>query len=440
MNKKILSISILMLSSLFSSQVFCADADVQAKIQKLEHGLSDLQQQIRSLKADLKNDTSPSNAQRIANLESYAVELHDVLLEVRQQVADNDGEIERVSQAQENQPHMGMYGAISAGKTSNQNSIIDGESFEIVLSGQPHKRLSYFVELEFERAATVGGSRGGEVLLEQAYTDILLNSWSNLRAGVLLVPFGNIERDHYTPLREVISKPLTSYAIAPSDWTDNGFGLNGKFDISENWIADYQAYVIAGLDDNISSTGLRGTRQGFGEDNNNDKAFSGKIKFLNTAGNRIGFSLYRGAWDDSGNRFMTGMNVDFDYHYKWLDFTGEYTRTLIERESHGDAAMDGFYIRSIASIDHFMPDNWLSADFPGAELQLVAQYDQVDIENFFDPSIADNKEKRITLGVRVLPLKAWVFNFNYEHSQADGPDTILRGDADTWTVSVGYIF
>jgi len=111
----------------------------------------------------------------------------------------------------------------------------------------------------------------------------------NFRGGIVLVPFGNIERDHFAPLRDVISKPYTSFALAPSDWTDNGFGINGRFNVSENWLADYQAYVIAGLDSGLSTTGLRAARQGFGIDNNNNKAIAAKIRLQNTSGLTLGF-------------------------------------------------------------------------------------------------------------------------------------------------------
>lgn len=426
--------------SLIPCQAFAKNQDVEAKIRELAGGLSDLQQQIKELKAELKDDASISNNDRIANLEAYAVQLHDVLTEVQQQVSETNTTIERVSDAQDKQPHLGMYGSIAAGKTSGENSVIDGQSFELILSGQPHERLSYFAEIEFERAAEVGGKRGGNILLEQAYTDFSINTSLNVRGGILLVPFGNIERDHYSPLREVISTPLTSYALAPSDWTDNGFGVNGKYNLPDDWVADYQLYVIAGLDSNISSVGMRDARQGFGEDNNSNKAVTGKVSFQNSEGQTIGFSLYRGAWDDSSNHFITGINMDFDYRWKWLDFTGEATRMMIEREGNGQAYMDGFYVRSIASIDYFMPDNWLSSDLPHAELQLVAQYDQANIENVFDPGAKDNWEKRVTLGVRVLPLSEWILNFNYEYSKAGGPDTILRGNANTWLMSMGFVF
>jgi regulator of replication initiation timing len=339
--KKLKLILITSLLVLLSNPSHAQDS-YKSKIIQLEAGMSSLQQQINQLREDMGTGISDSNAKRLANLEAYAVKLNEVLSDVQEKIEENTGEVTRISKIQQNKPNIGIYGTITAGKASNQNSIIDGQSFELVISGQPHKRISYFTELEFERAATVGGPRGGEVLLEQAYTDIQLNSWANFRGGVLLVPFGNIERDHYAPLREVISKPLTSYAIAPSDWTDNGFGFNGKFNISDNWIADYQAYVIAGLDSNIGTTGLRATRQGFGVDNNNNKAFAGKISLQNTSDFTLGLSYYTGAWNDSGDRDIEGFNIDIDYKLKWFELVGEYTDMDIDKEVGGAAHMDGY--------------------------------------------------------------------------------------------------
>ena len=84
------------------------------------------------------------------------------------------------------------------------------------------------------------------------------------------MPFGNISADHYAPVRDTISKSLSSYAIAPTDWTDNGFGIVGNKSISDQWQLDYTAYVVSGLDDQIRPDGFRESRQGFGVDNNND--------------------------------------------------------------------------------------------------------------------------------------------------------------------------
>ncbi len=415
-------------------------ADYQTKIKRLETGFASLQQQINDLRRDMGSDVSEENAQRLANLEAFAVQLNEVLTEVQDKIEENKSEVSRLSTVQQNRPNIGAYGTITAGKSNGQNSIIDGQSFELIISGQPHKRISYFTELEFERAAAVGTSRGGEVLVEQAYTDIQLTSWMNFRGGILLVPFGNIERDHFAPIREVISQPLTSYAIAPAAWSDNGFGINGRFNLSDSWIADYQAYVIAGLDSNISTTGLRQTRQGFGVDNNNSKAFAGKLSLQNTTGFNLGLSYYKGAYNDSGTKDMTGFNIDFDYKKNWFEILGEFTDMDIEQETGKDTHLDGYYIRNLISLNGLLPENFLGADFPHARLSFVTQYDEVTIENFYDSTLPSNYEKRMTFGLRLQPTASVMLNINYEDASATGTDRILRGNDELWIFSLGYVF
>ena len=414
--------------------------DYKTKIKRLESGFASLQQQINDLRRDMGADVSEENAQRLANLEAYAVQLNEVLTEVQEKIEENKSEVARISTEQSNKPNIGAYGTITAGKANGQDSIIDGQSFELIISGQPHKRISYFTELEFERTAGLGTSRGGEVLVEQAYTDVQLSSWMNFRAGILLMPFGNIERDHFAPIREVVSQPLTSYAIAPAAWTDNGLGINGRFNLSDTWIADYQAYIVAGLDNNITTTTLRDARQGFGVDNNNSKAFAGKITLQNSSGFNLGLSYYKGAYNDTGTKDITGFNVDFDYKKNWFEILGEYTDMDIEQEIGADTHLDGYYLRNIIGLNGLLPENFLGADFPHAHLSFVTQYDEVTIENFYDATSPDNYERRITLGLRLKPTSSLAFNLNYEDANARGPDRILRGNDELWIFSLGYVF
>ncbi len=427
-------------SLILISSIGHAETDYQSKIKQLESGFASLQQQINQLKNDMGPNISETNSKRLTNLEAYAVKLNEVLTELQDNVEENTNEVSRITKTQQSRPNLGVYGTITAGKANGQNSIIDGQSFELIISGQPHKRISYFTELEFERAAAVGTQRGGEVLVEQAYTDIQLNSWMNFRGGILLVPFGNIERDHFAPIREVISAPLTSFAIAPGSWSDNGFGVNGRFNLSDSWVADYQAYAIAGLDSNITSTGLRATRQGFGVDNNNNKAFAGKLSLQNTSGFVLGLSYYKGGWNDSSSKDISGFNIDMDYKYKWFEILGEYTDMDVEQETGGSAHLDGYYIRNLLSLNNLLPNHFLGDDFPHARLSFVTQYDEVTIENFYDVTQPDNYERRITLGLRLQPTPSIMLNINYEDANARGPDRILRGNDELWIFSLGYVF
>ncbi len=430
----------LLMVAMLTPGLALAQQTVQEKLSVLESNIQVLQQQILALKQQIDQDASNEHTQRLAKLEAYAVQLHDVLSDLKEQVEENSTELAQATEAESKRINLKVYGTVTAGKRSDQNSVIDGQSFELVLSGQPHERLGFFTELEFERAATVGGSRGGEVLLEQAYTDLTLKPWLNFRAGVLLLPFGNIERDHYAPLRDVISKPYTSLVLAPSDWTDNGFGFNGRFMLGNEWFADYQTYVVAGLGNGISERGLRDTRQGFGVDNNNNKAFVGKFSVQNSNGFTLGFSGYHGAWDDDSSRYITGYNLDFDWQIGWLELVGEYTNMDVDRPLAGSARMDGYYLRSLITLSHFLQPGWLGKSFPHARLNFVTQYDTVDIENFFDPAAANTTEERYTLGFQLRPTPSWVANINYETANASGPGVILLGDSSQWLFSIGYLF
>ncbi len=422
------------------SGLAAAQQSVQQKLSVLERNIQVLQQQIVQLKQEMDKDASDEHTRRLAELEAYAVQLHDVLTELRDKVEDNSVELSRMAKIESHKTGIKVYGTVVAGKQQGRNSIIDGQSFELVLSGQPHERLSFFTELEFERAATVGGERGGEVLLEQAYTDLSFTPALNFRAGVLLMPFGNIERDHFAPLRDVISTPFTSYVLAPSDWTDNGLGFNGRFLLGESWFADYQTYVVAGLGNGMSTRGLRNTRQGFGEDNNNNKAFVGKVSLQNTNGFTVGFSGYHGAWNDASDRYITGYNIDLDWPIGWLELVAEYTNMDVDREVAGSARMDGYYLRGIVNLSHFFMPGWLGQSFPHARLNLVWQRDSVTIENFFDPAIADKHEERYTLGFQLRPTPSWVTNINYESANGDDIDPILLGNDSRWLFSIGYLF
>jgi hypothetical protein len=154
----------------------------------------------------------------------------------------------------------------------------------------------------------------------------------------------------------------------------------------------------------------------------------------------LGLSYYTGAWNDSGDKDISGFNIDFDYQWKSFEFIGEYTDMDIQRELGSDAHMDGFYLRSIYTLDKIFPEDWFAGDFPNAKLSFVTQFDQVTIENFFDPTQADNWEERLTLGLRLQPTSSWILSLNYENARARGAETILRGNDDLWIFSLGYVF
>jgi len=125
--------------------------------------------------------------QRLNAVEAYAQTLNTQLAGVKTTVDTQEQTLTASSEARSRALALSSYGTFVAGKHAGENSTLSAESFEIVLSGQPHDRIGFFSELEFERAANIGGPRGGEALLEQAYVDFSIIDALALRAGVVLV-------------------------------------------------------------------------------------------------------------------------------------------------------------------------------------------------------------------------------------------------------------
>ncbi len=432
---------------------------VEQRLEQLESGLAGLREEIRALHEMVERLLSgaPAGADDIARTLESAVgtveSSSDALAAERQELAEAvrsaTATVEALSEAERRRTQVSVYGTFNVVDQHGQDSVFDAEAFELVLSGQPHDRLGFFAEIEFERAATVGGSRGGEVLLEQAYATYTLAPAANLRAGVLLMPFGNFNADHYAPNREVISKPLVSYVVAPSDWTDNGFGLYGSGVAGGAWSFEYETYLVAGLDADITALGSRAARQSFGTDNNDNKSVVGRFAF-NRAGTLVlGLSGYAGKYDDADRLRLTGWAADASFEHRRLRFTGEYNRFDAEQGSGPDAILAGYYGRLVLDVTPSwlhrgspgggQMGGWHGKAFPTSRLALVAQYDHVRLEGPLDGSFLINSERRTTFGFNYRPSHYWVLKLNYEHSEATAA-ALQKGDFRGYLASVGFQF
>jgi hypothetical protein len=426
---------------------------LEAEVATLRGELAVLHQLLEKLSAQLAGQPSEPTAgdqpharladasaaaleQRLEALEAADAELGAATATLDETLRDQSDSLAGLARAEQRRAQLSTYGTFKVADPSNDKRVYDAEAFEIVLSGQPHERIGSFAEIEFERAAAAGGPRGGEVLVEQAYASFGLTKRLNLRAGVLLVPFGNVGVDHYAPNRDVISKPLVSYVIAPSDWTDNGFGLQGNLPVGAG--ADslsFELYSVAGLDSNITAVGTRAARQAFGEDNNNDKAFVGRLAWTHGGVAEIGLSGYTGAVDDAGRERLEGWAVDGRWTLGRLVVTGE-----LDRFTSADKRLEGWYARAtyrlpLALLHRGRHGRW----FPDAHLDFVAQYDDATISGSFGQGFESNREWRWTLGLNYHPTHQWVLKINHERSEATAKP-LEFGTRRAWLGSVGFQF
>ncbi len=431
---------------------------VEQRLERLESGLAGLRQEVRALHQMVERllaaESPPPDAGETRTGEPDARGLESAVGAVeatvrdleteRQQLSEaarsNTAAVEALYAADRRRTQVSVYGSFSVVDPEGGDSVFDAEAFELVFSGQPHERLGFFAEIELERAAEVGGSRGGEVLLEQAYATYSFSPAANLRAGVLLMPFGNFNVDHYAPSRDVISKPLVSFVVAPSDWTDNGFGLYGSGVAGGAWSFEYETYLVAGLDADVTALGTRAARQSFGTDNNDDKSMVGRLAFNRAGTLALGLSGYSGKYDDDDRRRLTGWAVDGFFEHRRLRVTGEYNRFDAEQAAGLDALLEGYYGRLVLdATPPWLGRGWHGRSFPSARLELVAQYDDVRLEGPLDGLFVTNSERRTTFGLNYRPSHYWVLKLNYEDSEATAAP-LQKGDFRGYLASVGFQF
>jgi hypothetical protein len=413
---------------------------LQAEVERLRAELAALREEMGKLREEAARAPVPDTAQgaRLAEIEARQARAESELGRVAEELKRVADGLDAVTESDRKRPAVTLYGTLQAMKYEGENSLLNAEAFELVFSGRPHKRLGYFAEIEFERAAAVGGERGGEVVLEQAYASYTFASQIGLRAGVLLVPFGNVNVDHYAPMRDVVSKPLVSYVVAPSDWTENGVQLYGRQMLGTSWHLDYQATVAAGLDSHIDALGMRLARQPFGVDNNDDKALVGRLAASRGSHFELGLSGYTGKYDDADSRRLDGWAVDNRTEVGPLRLTGEYNSFAADRGPLPDARWRGYYVRASFDLVGGVLRK-LAKDFDDPRLTLVAQYDWVKLEAPLEGAFVVNEETRVTWGLAYRPSRQWVLKLCREENSATNMP-LVKGDRDGWLGSIGFIF
>ncbi len=420
-----------------------ARAALEAEVQALRRDLAGLAAELAALRAAPAREVETRLQAAEAKLAQLAGAMGGVearLAELGEGQATAAETLAAMEGTETRAIHLTTYGSLVAADTTRANSTFDAEALEIVLSAQPHPRLGLFTEVEFERAAGVGGPRGGEVVLEQAWASYRLTNWASLRAGALLVPFGNVNVDHYAPNRDVISKPLVARVVAPSDWTDNGFGLSGTVLLGGEWALRYDTVVVAGLDADVTALGTRAARQPFGADNNNDKAVVGRLGWKHGGAFELGMSGYHGAYDDAGKLALSGWAVDAQAVLGPLSVTGELDRLTAQQVAGPDANLEGWYVR--AALDFatgLLRSGRHGKSFPEARLSLVGQIERVDLAGPLGGLWEENLEKRLTLGLNYRPTTSWVLKVDREWRRAPGR-ALVFGEEDAYLAAIGFVF
>lgn len=329
---------------------------------------------------------------------------------------------------------LGGYGAVELESFGGTRSTFEGK-LELLISGQLHDRIRFYNEIDL-------GIPSGTAQAEQAYVDLLIAKWVNLRGGVVLVPFGKFNLDHFDPRRDLTDRPLVASHIVPTTWGDLGMSLFGLIPISPDLKATYEIAVINGLTNVISPTsgGLPSARSLLGKDNNGDKAVVGRGTLKLADQYEIGFSGYTGASSPSSGNRITGYDIDLEFKPRGIptledfEFKGEYAHFQIQGNS-APSGLYGFY----GQINyHFWPtllnETFLGQSFNTPTFTAIVRFDHAQIDTTAGSGVLT--QDRYTVGLNYRPVEEYVIKAEYQVN--DGG--IGRKNWEGFLASIAWLF
>jgi len=181
-------------------------------------------------------------------------------------------------------------------------------------------RILFNSEIEFEHASSGEGDElKGEVGIEFASLDFFIDPIANVRAGLVLMPMGFINRIHEPLFYFGNHRPEVEQRIIPSTWREMGAGLFGA--ITPN--LTYTAYVVNGLDaQGFSSDGIAEGRGGGSNAKAENFGYVARMDYTPSSlpGVTLGGSAYVG--NAGQNQSFAGQKVDvftqlYEGHLQW---------------------------------------------------------------------------------------------------------------------------
>ena len=139
----------------------------------------------------------------------------------------------------------GGYGELTLNAPSNAPAVIDLRRFVLFFGHDFTDRIRFYSEVEVEHAVSSADDRG-EVEIEQAFLDGLLEKRLNLRGGLVIMPVGIVNVYHEPPSFNGVDRPDVDTFVIPSTWREPALGIFGE--LAEG--LRYQLYLVNGFNAN----------------------------------------------------------------------------------------------------------------------------------------------------------------------------------------------
>ena len=319
-------------------------------------------------------------------------------------------------------------------KADGDGSTFDQHRFVPFIFAEVSDRVHVASEIEFEHGGFVAGDKdtGGEIKLEFATVDFAITPALNFRGGVILSPLGRLNVFHDAPMLDLTERPLVTRYIIPTTLSESGMGFFGVVYPSETMVLEYEAYLVNGfgpgaVQDSLRILDIRGARGSQKNDNNNSRAFVGRLGVSPRLGTEFGVSVHTGDYDDEGVHNLTVAAVDARFARGAFELLGE--GALARGEYQGSVSTEtatakavGFYLEGRL---HLLAGAW--NELPQSVLTAVVRVDYVDR----DRTAVGLDDERLTLGVNFRPTEETVFKNDILFDRGRASGVPEWGDTET---------
>ena len=268
----------------------------------------------------------------------------------------------------------------------------------LIFSGFLAAKVDYIAEIVLVQDAQVD--------LNQLLLGFSVSNAFNFKLGLYLVPFGKYNENSRAHQTFLIEPPMNVKYFYPAMWRDIGAQVSGT-------VAGLLYSVYAG--NGLAENDWLYKGQQF-KDNNRDKGFGGRVAWNIDQRFEIGYSHYRGKYDDDNSRYLVLQCVDCSFVSENYQLIGEYTWSDNENPAeYEDGEGTGYF----ALLTFNIRGLW-----PVASYQHYEHKDPFHGEGFYSPVLPgfgiDEDRERWALGLVYNLSQTAFFKFEYQFNKEKG--------------------
>jgi hypothetical protein len=266
--------------------------------------------------------------------------------------------------------------------------------------------FSGFLAAKVDYVAEVVLNQDAQVDLNQILLGFSVSNAFNFNLGLYLVPFGKYNENSRAHQTFLIEPPMNVKYFYPVMWRDIGVQVSGA-------IAGllYSAYVGNGL---AESDWLYEGQQF--KDNNRNKGFGGRVAWNIDQKFEVGYSHYRGKYDENNSRYLVLQCFDGSFVSQNYQLIGEYT--WVDNANPGDYE-DGSGKGYFALLTFNIQGLW-----PVASYQRYEYKDPFHGEGYYSPWLPgfgiDEDRERWALGLVYNLSQTAFFKVEYQFNKETG--------------------